>query len=547
MSDSNRPTKRFMRGPSIKRSRPLLLIVGTLYGARAEAEEGPETTFPRAEFRALVDRSIPWIWERDAVQKKTRLWNTLRVMWHEVPEYLLIVPIRRAMPPTVAMLGMRQAPNLSQMQTLSKAVSGLVVQRNRKVAEAKDRFSEWHEHQAATIAIDLRTGCMFPNVSAKKLFQPHHPVDLEDLVGLENFHRVRDAAEQLKSGSSLDLEFGYTGANDTTFYLKGRLIQKNDAFILAMTPSRAPAPPQASEASSPGAQQNPALLDFDENDEEEGGQAQEGPAGHVGELLFWLRCNDLDPIPLGYSYSFTIGRHENNDLVLPDSEVSRFHAVFKVRGRRVLIEDLGSSNGISINGLDTPQHELSANDKITIGPYSMAVMGPDDLTLSGHESLFDFDDEPLPAPAEPTSGTEETFAPPSDTPPPRPLQLEGFELPINNAALSGSLEFTPLSDLLLDLEQRQKSGTLDLLGDGIRGRVVLAGGLITEARAAEAQHIDALARMLLCQRGRFTFCLGDGPLPTRARTMLTPSTVLEELGLRRLSDEAGPHNYALPQ
>ena len=41
----------------------------------------------------------------------------------------------------------------------------------------------------------------------------------------------------------------------------------------------------------------------------------------------------------------TVGRTENNDLVVPDEQVSKFHAFFRIVGERVEVADAGSRNG----------------------------------------------------------------------------------------------------------------------------------------------------------------------------------------------------------
>lgn len=41
----------------------------------------------------------------------------------------------------------------------------------------------------------------------------------------------------------------------------------------------------------------------------------------------------------------TIGRTDNNDLVVPDEQVSKFHAFFRLVGDRVELSDAGSRNG----------------------------------------------------------------------------------------------------------------------------------------------------------------------------------------------------------
>lgn len=69
----------------------------------------------------------------------------------------------------------------------------------------------------------------------------------------------------------------------------------------------------------------------------------------------------------------TIGRLEGNQIVLPDDQVSRRHAVIRCQGDTYLIEDLGSRNGTYVNGvrIGTAQ-PLHDGDLITIGATQMA-------------------------------------------------------------------------------------------------------------------------------------------------------------------------------
>jgi hypothetical protein len=46
----------------------------------------------------------------------------------------------------------------------------------------------------------------------------------------------------------------------------------------------------------------------------------------------------------------TVGRTNNNDIVIPDVNVSRFHAFFRVHDDRVDLSDAGSANGTWVAG-----------------------------------------------------------------------------------------------------------------------------------------------------------------------------------------------------
>ena len=65
-----------------------------------------------------------------------------------------------------------------------------------------------------------------------------------------------------------------------------------------------------------------------------------------------------------------IGRQLSNDIIVEDKRVSRYHAQIKFQNGHFSIFDLGSTNGITING--TPhmrQHMLRNGDYFTIGSY----------------------------------------------------------------------------------------------------------------------------------------------------------------------------------
>ncbi|MEW6363715.1 MAG: FHA domain-containing protein [Acidobacteriota bacterium] len=69
-----------------------------------------------------------------------------------------------------------------------------------------------------------------------------------------------------------------------------------------------------------------------------------------------------------------IGRLEQNDVVLPFHFVSSRHCRFLRQGTRMFVEDLGSTNGILVNGQQAPPrvpHALTGGDVIQIGTIEM--------------------------------------------------------------------------------------------------------------------------------------------------------------------------------
>jgi hypothetical protein len=89
-------------------------------------------------------------------------------------------------------------------------------------------------------------------------------------------------------------------------------------------------------------------------------------------MPFRLRylSHDLE-LPIG---DFIIGRSDECQLSLDDPLVSRRHAVLRVRADGVSLEDLGSRNGVMLNGTKIHgEHDLDPGDKISIGSQEMTL------------------------------------------------------------------------------------------------------------------------------------------------------------------------------
>jgi tetratricopeptide (TPR) repeat protein len=70
--------------------------------------------------------------------------------------------------------------------------------------------------------------------------------------------------------------------------------------------------------------------------------------------------------------SISLGRAPENDVVLQDTKASRNHAVIEQRNGQYWIRDLGSQNGISINGATVKESPLKAGDQIIVGATQLA-------------------------------------------------------------------------------------------------------------------------------------------------------------------------------
>ena len=72
----------------------------------------------------------------------------------------------------------------------------------------------------------------------------------------------------------------------------------------------------------------------------------------------------------------TIGRKDDNSIVLSDRHVSANHAKLLIKNEVLFIEDLKSTNGTFINGKKIEGRiKLFAKDEITIGNTKFRVLG----------------------------------------------------------------------------------------------------------------------------------------------------------------------------
>ncbi len=67
----------------------------------------------------------------------------------------------------------------------------------------------------------------------------------------------------------------------------------------------------------------------------------------------------------------SIGRRPDNDITIDNLAVSGDHAAIVRRGKDLLIEDSGSTNGTRVNGRAMEKHALQNGDIIEIGKYHL--------------------------------------------------------------------------------------------------------------------------------------------------------------------------------
>jgi hypothetical protein len=100
------------------------------------------------------------------------------------------------------------------------------------------------------------------------------------------------------------------------------------------------------------------------------------------EILSGKREGDVVDLP---SDGLDIGNRKNAKLSIRDPWISFSHAKIVCEDGRFVIEDLGSSNGVSVNGKKVTRHPLQAQDEILLGKTRMRFVETD----SGLPSLPD--------------------------------------------------------------------------------------------------------------------------------------------------------------
>ena len=79
------------------------------------------------------------------------------------------------------------------------------------------------------------------------------------------------------------------------------------------------------------------------------------------------------------SLPVSIGREEENSIQLNDDHISRFHAKIQDHSGRVILTDLGSTNGTKVNGHWVQVRILQVGDVVSVGRCVLLISESKDL------------------------------------------------------------------------------------------------------------------------------------------------------------------------
>ncbi|MDQ7780629.1 MAG: sigma-54-dependent Fis family transcriptional regulator, partial [Planctomycetota bacterium] len=84
-----------------------------------------------------------------------------------------------------------------------------------------------------------------------------------------------------------------------------------------------------------------------------------------------------------------IGRDAGNDIVVADHTASRHHVKVSVVNGQVFVKDLGSNNGIFVNGAKMTEHVLRETDQLLVGKTLFVLESGEPTVAAGAESRHD--------------------------------------------------------------------------------------------------------------------------------------------------------------
>jgi hypothetical protein len=96
--------------------------------------------------------------------------------------------------------------------------------------------------------------------------------------------------------------------------------------------------------------------------------------------------------PLEGSGPWSVGRSEENDIVVQDPNVSRRHAKLVRSENGFVVEDLGSTNGTLLDGAPIDRERIESGDELTFGEITARFVRRMDGPSSSPRRGQDFDD-----------------------------------------------------------------------------------------------------------------------------------------------------------
>ncbi|WP_159931189.1 FHA domain-containing protein [Oceanicoccus sp. KOV_DT_Chl] len=83
-----------------------------------------------------------------------------------------------------------------------------------------------------------------------------------------------------------------------------------------------------------------------------------------------------------------LGRDASCDITIPGTHLSRRHAELAVKGNKLQIRDLGSSNGTYVNDVKVMDSELKTGDTVRFDVLRFRIQGPESAELDSNATMI---------------------------------------------------------------------------------------------------------------------------------------------------------------
>jgi pSer/pThr/pTyr-binding forkhead associated (FHA) protein len=462
-------------------------LYSTLFSIELLTTTRKFNNFSRHAYNRLVERKYPWVCPKDLIGGYPQLKEGLEFLWTQLPSYCLFVPVFEVIPQTIVILGCEKEPNAERMAQLLSVVSKAIKAKARTYSSLKKQFKSWTDHPSPTMVVQKAHACPYLNVAAQRILRTERAQDLASIIGAENYQSFIENIRKIAGKKNFTLPFVYShdGKVDRAMQIVVSEIDFGYSLVLTdlgiiekkkpkvKTANHKTHPGQANRAQRPAPQTNTQRPAPQTNTQRPAPQTNTQRPARAS--ILYLKSTHLPLIQIGHKLSMSIGRDPRNDIVLVDNKISRFHATLKVQGGHITVEDLGSSNGVTINGERRSQSSLTLEDSIKIGPYEFTVTSSSSraITKSIKQKHAALDQ----------TTTEEDNYP-------------GF---------SGDLQCLSVYDIGSMIEEQKKSGCLGISSSDCKGEIVFDEGLLVFAKASGTTTKKALSKLLSLIEGRFRF------------------------------------------
>jgi pSer/pThr/pTyr-binding forkhead associated (FHA) protein len=235
---------------------------------------------------------------------------------------------------------------------------------------------------------------------------------------------------------------------------------------------------------------------------------------------FFLVHYPEEPVRVPDKGSVSIGRADDNTIILTEPRVSRKHSQIEWQDKEqaFALSDVGSSNGTYLNGKKVApgeKHTLKDWDKIRIASSVFTARFVDTPSIIKNEfkklsTRVHFEKTEI-------------------------LRFSDLDEGAIDSAFSGDLEHLTMVELLQMLESGSKTGILTVKTDLGEGVFTIKEGMIILARLGTAADENAVYEVLKCKQGTFAFNPRNS-INEAAQIQETTSALLME-GCRLLDEE----------